>query len=55
MIGCGNSVLSEQMYDAGYNNITNIDISPIVISQMQKQMEDKNKQMKWLVMDATKL
>jgi 2-polyprenyl-3-methyl-5-hydroxy-6-metoxy-1,4-benzoquinol methylase len=43
MIGCGNSLLSEQMFDAGYTNITNIDISPIVISQMEKHMQDKNK------------
>jgi 2-polyprenyl-3-methyl-5-hydroxy-6-metoxy-1,4-benzoquinol methylase len=31
MIGCGNSKLSQQMYDEGYKNIINIDISPTVI------------------------
>lgn len=31
MLGCGNSKLSEQMYEAGYTNIFNIDISPAVI------------------------
>lgn len=53
MIGCGNSNLSEQLYDQGYTNITNIDISPVVIDQMSQQMQAKNKSMKWLVMDAT--
>lgn len=37
MVGCGNSKLSIQMYEAGYENIVNIDISPSVIEQMKKQ------------------
>lgn len=54
VIGCGNSRLSADMYDVGIHNITNIDISEIVI----KQMSDSNKQrtkMKWLRMDVTQL
>ena len=35
MVGCGNSKLSDQMYQAGYHNIVNIDISPSVIQQMK--------------------
>lgn len=35
-LGCGNSILQEEMYDAGYKNITNIDISPVVIEQMSE-------------------
>jgi len=31
MVGCGNSKVSEQMYEVGYKNIVNIDISPTVI------------------------
>ena len=27
MLGCGNSKLSEEMYDDGYRNIVNIDVS----------------------------
>ena len=27
MFGCGNALLSEDMYDDGYHHITNIDIS----------------------------
>lgn len=31
IIGCGNSPLSEDLYDDGYHNQLNIDISQIVI------------------------
>lgn len=31
IIGCGNAPLSEDMYDDGYKNIFNIDISSVVI------------------------
>jgi 2-polyprenyl-3-methyl-5-hydroxy-6-metoxy-1,4-benzoquinol methylase len=40
MVGCGNSKLSYQMWEAGYKNIVNIDISPSVIEQMSKQFPD---------------
>lgn len=49
MVGCGNSQLSQQMFEAGYKNICNIDISPTVIDQMKKLSPS----MEWLVMDAT--
>jgi len=51
MVGCGNSKMSSQMYNSNYKNITNIDISDVVIDKMQKQFPD----MKWLEMDATKM
>ncbi|OWF39956.1 methyltransferase-like protein 13 [Mizuhopecten yessoensis] len=54
MIGCGNSQLSENLYDVGYHNIINIDISDTVI----RQMTDKNKKcrpdMKFVKMDVKK-
>merc|ERR1711998_421234 len=34
MSGCGNSRLSEDMYEDGYQSIANIDISRVVIEQM---------------------
>ncbi len=51
MVGCGNSKLSSQMYNSNFKNITNIDISDVVIGKMQKQFPD----MKWQEMDATKM
>ena len=38
--GCGNAEYSEHMYDDGYPNIYNIDISEFVINSMK----DRNKQ-----------
>ena len=34
MIGCGNSEISGDMHSSGYNTITNIDFSPLVIEEM---------------------
>lgn len=50
-IGCGNAELTESMYDDGYSNIINMDISPTVI----KQMVDRNKSrpgLMWEVADV---
>eukprot|EP00928_Gymnodinium_smaydae_P072785 TRINITY_DN56083_c0_g1_i1.p1 TRINITY_DN56083_c0_g1~~TRINITY_DN56083_c0_g1_i1.p1 ORF type:complete len:208 (+),score=50.63 TRINITY_DN56083_c0_g1_i1:94-717(+) len=41
MLGCGNSRLSEEMYEEGYQNITNIDASSVVIKAMQEKYRDK--------------
>ena len=30
-LGCGNSTMSEDMYDAGYHQISNMDISNVCI------------------------
>jgi hypothetical protein len=37
MAGCGNSRLSEEMYEDGYRAITNIDISRVVVDQMAER------------------
>ena len=33
-LGCGNSIICEEMYDEGYLNVWNMDISAICIQQM---------------------
>lgn len=50
-VGCGNSCLTEEMYDEGYRNIINIDNSPVVITQMIERNMDRP-EMLWLEMDA---
>merc|ERR1712118_37277 len=41
VIGAGNSRLSEEMYEEGYHNISNIDISLTVTKAMQEKYQDK--------------
>jgi len=41
ILGCGNSELSENMYDDGYKLIFNTDISKNVITNMQKRNESR--------------
>ena len=48
-LGCGNSILSEELYDKGFKNIYNIDISPIVIEQMAKRNAIKRPELKCIV------
>eukprot|EP00002_Diphylleia_rotans_P026108 TRINITY_DN5195_c0_g1_i1.p1 TRINITY_DN5195_c0_g1~~TRINITY_DN5195_c0_g1_i1.p1 ORF type:complete len:203 (-),score=47.31 TRINITY_DN5195_c0_g1_i1:36-644(-) len=40
-IGAGNSRLSEEMFDAGFQNITNIDISGVVVKAMTEKYADR--------------
>lgn len=54
ILGCGNSNLSQDMYDYGYKNLVNIDISGVVIDQMKKRNKDRIL-MTWLEMDALDL
>ena len=44
-LGCGNAEFSENMYDDGYKNIYNIDISENVINYMLER-NDKRPEMK---------
>jgi SAM-dependent methyltransferase len=45
-LGCGNSILPEEMYDRGYKHIYNVDISPVVIEQMAKRNAFKRPELK---------
>lgn len=55
IIGCGNSKLSEELYDVGYTNLYNIDISDTVIKQMVAKNHLKRPDMTFVVMDTTAL
>ncbi|KIY68899.1 S-adenosyl-L-methionine-dependent methyltransferase [Cylindrobasidium torrendii FP15055 ss-10] len=55
MLGCGNSTLSEDMYDDGYTNIVNVDYSSVVIAQMKARHEGVRPGMEWKVMDVRAL
>lgn len=50
-LGCGNSQLSLDLYEDGYDDITNIDISQVLISKMKRKYPHLN----YEVMDMTKL
>lgn len=52
--GCGNSSISADLYDVGYSNITNIDVSEVVIKQM-KAVNASRIDMKFICMDALKM
>lgn len=52
--GCGNSSLSADLYDVGYTNITNIDVSEVAIKQMN-MVNSNRTNMKFLHMDALKM
>ncbi|XP_054285065.1 eEF1A lysine and N-terminal methyltransferase homolog [Macrosteles quadrilineatus] len=54
VIGCGNSTLSSDLYDVGYRQITNIDVSSVVIKQMKAKSKIKPG-LEYQQMDATKM
>ncbi|KAJ7031795.1 S-adenosyl-L-methionine-dependent methyltransferase [Mycena alexandri] len=55
ILGCGNSRLSQDMYDDGYKNIVNTDYSSVVIEQMRRRHEEARPGMQWLEMDVRDL
>ncbi|XP_068207837.1 eEF1A lysine and N-terminal methyltransferase isoform X1 [Palaemon carinicauda] len=50
--GCGNSAISADLHKVGYKDIINVDISEIVIRQMQAKYSEFP-DMQWLQMDIT--
>jgi SAM-dependent methyltransferase len=55
MLGCGNSSLSEEMWDDGYQNIVNVDYSSVVITNMQQRNAHRQPGLDWLEMDVRDL
>ncbi|KAK9449995.1 S-adenosyl-L-methionine-dependent methyltransferase [Limtongia smithiae] len=51
MLGCGNSTLSQDLYDAGLKRIVNVDFADTCIEQMKELHKDK-REMTWEVMDV---
>lgn len=55
VLGCGNSRLSEDLYDLGYHGLVNIDISDVVINQMKERNKGKRGDMQFIKMDMLKV
>ncbi|PPQ62906.1 hypothetical protein CVT24_006304 [Panaeolus cyanescens] len=55
MLGCGNSTLSEDMWEDGYRNIVNIDYSPVLIQKMSARHSENRPEMTWHQMDVRNL
>lgn len=55
IVGCGNSTFSADLYDFGYQNITNIDFSEVCIARMNEKHATQRPGMRWLTMDMTEL
>lgn len=50
--GSGNSRLSEEMFEEGYGNLTNIDISNVCVKAMKDKYKEKGENFKYLLMDV---
>uniref|UniRef100_A0ABM5G9K0 eEF1A lysine and N-terminal methyltransferase n=1 Tax=Pogona vitticeps TaxID=103695 RepID=A0ABM5G9K0_9SAUR len=55
VVGCGNSELSEQLYDEGYRDIISVDISEVVVKQMQERSAHLRPKMTYMVMDVLQM
>ncbi|KAL7292719.1 hypothetical protein TKK_0013842 [Trichogramma kaykai] len=55
IVGCGNSTVGMNLYDANYRSIVSIDISPVAIKQMKELNKVKRPDLVFQQMDATKL
>ncbi|KAF7690170.1 hypothetical protein HF521_011974 [Silurus meridionalis] len=53
VVGCGNSELSEQLYDVGYHHLTNIDISETVVAHMNQRNVQRRPDLTFHQVDAT--
>ncbi|KAF7770350.1 hypothetical protein Agabi119p4_6324 [Agaricus bisporus var. burnettii] len=55
MLGCGNSKLSEDMWEDGYKNIVNTDYSRVLIENMKQRHGEARPEMQWYEMDVRDL
>lgn len=55
VVGCGNSELSEQLYDVGYKQLTNIDISETVVTHMNQRNSECRPGLSFQRVDATQM
>ncbi|XP_029474834.1 eEF1A lysine and N-terminal methyltransferase [Rhinatrema bivittatum] len=55
VVGCGNSELSEQLYDVGYQQLVNIDISETVIRHMTERNATRRPNLSFLRMDVLQM
>ena len=51
-LGCGNSTIAEDLYDKGFVQTYNMDISTEVIKQMSERNAEKRPHLQWAVMDV---
>ena len=54
-VGCGSSLLAEQLYDSGFRLLSNIDLNETVINQMKKRNLKLRPELHFEHMDATTL
>lgn len=54
-VGCGNSRLAEDLYEDGFENVTNIDSSPVVVTQMTAKYGKWMPKLKFYTMNACNL
>ena len=47
--------MSEDMYDAGFKNITNVDFSKVCIKSMQEKYIDRDPSFKFIPMDISEM
>ena len=53
VVGCGNSNLSQDMYEEGWQRVVNVDFSPVVIEEMAAKTAVSCPGMEWKLMDMT--
>lgn len=50
ILGCGNSTLTQDLYNSGYQNLTSVDLSEVVIDRMRKNAAAASQhKIKWQV------